>query len=394
VPLLDECYVITHHAQTSQVVTAIKKGLEEIGMGDLVKEIRYGDGDKGKGPRPVSRRIKFAKREIYLPMVLSVTATQTRPLDYEQDVLYALDWQGLDVSPLVALIPDNATRAEHQMRRIRLAESGEKRIVDESIGASPETLVFDMAYAVRMISDIVPNAWWAREIVGQVIDGLKLSGFGDDKLGESSGLIVETLRAWLGKQRDTQAEKLFRAEVAAGRIQFRLRTDGWNWHMPFKSQTFEPVGAEQLLSENGEALGKSLFAPIYRGDFSSNDERDIAVYLDSEQTLDWWHRNVAKSHFALQGWRKEKIYPDFIFAVRQSDTAHKLVALEMKGQHLAGNEDTTYKQAVLQLMTEAYRTEQTPRVGELELVVEDGTSVKCDLVLMTEWRYKLPELIK
>jgi len=133
------------------------------------------------------------------------------------------------------------------------------------------------------------NAWWAREIVGQVVVGLKLSGFGDDKLGESSGLIVETLRAWLGKQRDTQAEKLFRAEVAAGRIQFRLRTDGWNWHMPFKSQTLEPVGAEQLLSENGEALGKSLFAPIYRGDFSSNDERDIAVYLDSEQTLDWWH---------------------------------------------------------------------------------------------------------
>jgi len=43
------------------------------------------------------------------------------------------------------------------MRRIRLAESGEKRIVDESIGASPETLVFDMAYAVRMISDIVPK---------------------------------------------------------------------------------------------------------------------------------------------------------------------------------------------------------------------------------------------
>ena len=238
------------------------------------------------------------------------------------------------------------------------------------------------------------NAWWAREIVGQVVVGLKLSGFGDDKLGESSGLIVETLRAWLGKQRDTQAEKLFRAEVAAGRIQFRLRTDGWNWHMPFKSQTLEPVGAEQLLSENGEALGKSLFAPIYRGDFSSNDESDIAVYLDSEQTLDWWHRNVAKSQFALQGWRKEKIYPDFIFAVRQSDTARRLVALEMKGQHLAGNEDTTYKQAVLQLMTEAYRTEQIPHVGELELVVEDGTSVKCDLVLMTEWRYKLPELIK
>ena len=394
VPLLDESYVITHHGQTAQVVKAIKDGLEEVGMGDLVKEIRYGDGDKGKGPRPVQRRGKFAKTEIYLPLVLAVKDGQTRPLDYEQDILFELDWQGLDVSPLVALIPDNANSAEHQMRRIRLTDSQKEPIVDEVIGASPERLVFDVAYAVRMISDIVPNAWWASEIVAQTIDGLKVRGFDEGKLGEISGLIVETLRTWLGKQRDTQAEKLFREEVAAGRVQFRLRTDGHNWRMPLQSETFEPLGSEQLLGKSGEALERSLFAPIYKGDFSSQDEREIAVYLDAEDALDWWHRNVARSQFALQGWRKEKIYPDIIFAVRQNKTDRKLVALEMKGQHLAGNDDTTYKQAVLQLMTEAYRIEQSPRVGELELVVEDGTSFKCDLVLMTEWKYRLPQFLK
>jgi type III restriction enzyme len=184
VPLLDESYVITHHAQTAQVVKAIKDGLEEVGMGDLVKEIRYGDNANSKGPRPVRRRGKFAKTEIYLPLVLTITEGQSRPLDYEQDILFALDWQGLDLSPLVALIPDNATSAEHQMRRIRLVDSGEERIVDELAGICPEKLVVDMAYAVRMISDIVPNAWWAREIVGQVIDGLKARGFDDGTLGE------------------------------------------------------------------------------------------------------------------------------------------------------------------------------------------------------------------
>ena len=350
VPLLDESYVITHHGQTAQVVKAIKDGLEEVGMGDLVKEIRYGEGDKGKGPRPIPRRGKFAKTDIYLPLVLAVKEGQTRPLDYEQDILHELDWQGLDMSPLVALIPDNAGSAEHQMRRIRLTDSGQEPIVDEVIGASSERLVFDVAYAVRMISDIVPNAWWAHEIVAETIDGLKAKGFSDDKLGETSGLIVETLRAWLGKQRDTQAENRFREEVAAGRIQFRLRIDEHNWRMPFQSETFEPEGAEQLLGKSGGALEKSLFAPIYKGDFSSQDEREIAVYLDAETALDWWHRNVARSQFALQGWRKEKIYPDIIFAVRQNETDRKLVALEMKGQHLAGNPDTIYKQAVLQLM--------------------------------------------
>ncbi|MDP2784113.1 MAG: DEAD/DEAH box helicase family protein [Sulfurimicrobium sp.] len=390
VPLLDECYVITHHANTSEVVDAIKKGLEEDGMGDLVKEIRIGDNAKGPGARPVQRREKFARTEIFLPLLLRVADGQTRRLDYEEDILFALDWQGLDVAPLVRLIPDNMTSAERQMRRIRLADSGDERIVSEVAGATFETLVFDPVYAVRMVSDIVPNAWWSREIVGQLVSGLKAKGFTDSKLGEISGLIVETLRDWLDKQRAAKAEALFRAEVAAGRIQFRLRTDGRNWRMPFEAETFEPEGAGQLSGKDGEALRKSLFSPIFNGDFSSQDEREIAVYLDGDSALKWWHRNVARSHYAVQGWRREKIYPDFIFAVQHDATDSKLVVLEMKGQHLAGNPDTIYKQSVLQLMSDAFAVGQAPSVGELELVVEDGTRIECDLVLMTEWKTRLP----
>lgn len=62
----------------------------------------------------------------------------------------------------------------------------------------------------------------------------------------------------------------------------------------------------------------------------------------------------------------------------------------MKGIPLSGNPDTVYKQSVLQLMTEAFAIEKVLRVGELELVVEDGTRIECDLVLMTEWKTKLP----
>lgn len=395
VPLLDECYVITHHANSADVVNAIKKGLEEDGMGDLVKEIHTSSSNSSDGmPRSIQRRDKFAKTEIYLPLLLRVVNDHTRPLDYEEDILFSLDWQGLDVSSLVSKIPDNITSAENQMRRIHLADSGDERIISEVVGATSETLVFDYAYAVRMVSDIVPNAWWGREIIGQVTAGLEARGFNDKRLGELSGLIVEELRKWLDDQRDTKAEVLFRAEVDAGRIQFRLRTDGSNWRMPFVAETFEPEGAEQLIGNNGGSLDKSLFSPIYKGDFSSQDEREIAVYLDGDSALRWWHRNVARSHYAVQGWRREKIYPDFIFAVQHGEVGSKLVVLEMKGQHLAGNTDTTYKQSVLRLMSDAFDMENAPRVGELELVVEDGTTVECDLVLMPEWKVRLPKLIK
>ena len=62
------------------------------------------------------------------------------------------------------------------------------------------------------------------------------------------------------------AEAVFRAAVTAGRLQFRLRTDGQNWRMPFEAETHEPEGAEQLVGKTGGPLEKSLFAPIYKGD--------------------------------------------------------------------------------------------------------------------------------
>ena len=244
-----------------------------------------------------------------------------------------------------------------------------------------------------MISDIVPNAWIAREIIGKVVEGLIARGFDTSKMGEQAGLIVEELRKWLDGERDRQGEKHFKNEVAAGRIQFRLRTDGRNWRMPFETETFEPENAEQLVGKNGGALERSLFAPIFKNDFSSQDERDVAVYLDGNQALHWWHRNVARSHFSVQGWRREKIYPDLIFALQHGEGKehNRLLVLEMKGEHLSGNSKTEYVKKVLRVMSDAYS--MAPKVGELELIEKSGTTVQCDLVLMPEWKTKLPALM-
>lgn len=390
---LDECYVITHHADTADVVAAIKKGLEEDGLGDLVKEIRPSGSSSDIGPRKIKRRNKFIKTDIYLPQVLHVAGEDIRPLDYEQDILFGVDWSGLNVAELVKKLPDNMQCAERQMQRIHLADKGDERIVSEVVGTTGEALRFDPAYAVRIISDIVPNAWIAREIVGNVEAGLRARGFDDAKLGESAGLIVEELRKWLDKERDIKSEARFREDVAEGNIQFRLRTDGRNWKMPSETETFEPEGAEQLVGKNGGALERSLFSPIYKSDFN-NDERDIAVYLDGEQALHWWHRNVARSHYSVQGWRREKIYPDFIFAVQhgESKESNRVMVLEMKGEHLSGNPDTEYKKAVLQAMSDAYAI--ASKIGELELIEKGKTTVQCDLVLMSEWPTRIPQFTK
>ncbi len=66
--------------------------------------------------------------------------------------------------------------------------------------------------------------------------------------------------------------------------------------------------------------------------------------------------------------------------------------METKGEHLAGNDDPEYKRAVLALLTESFDHDRTVPSGTLELVDEaTQATVACDLILMSEWREKLPQ---
>jgi type III restriction enzyme len=385
---LDECHVVTHHAGTAEVVNAVKNGLEQGGLGDLVIEVTQGDPLRNGGTsRKVERRKDFTSTEIYLPRVLRVESGEARDLDYESDVLSALDWRGYDPQAIADRIPENAQAAESQLQKISLTDT-DGQFEAKQVIAGAEALRFDPAHAVRMISDIVPNPFVGREIVGKLLSALEKRGFDAAKIGGLASLIVVELRNGLDAERAARAEGVFKADVAAGRIQFRLRLDGKNWRMPFTVETMEPDTARQLVGKSGGPLERSLFSPVYENEFNS-DERDVAVYLDGEKALVWWHRNVARAQYGLQGWRRAKIYPDFIFAVKQTGKTARVTVLETKGDQL-DNLDTAYKREVLKVMSDNFAWDTTVPAGTLELIKSTGEKVECTLVLMSEWPTKLP----
>ncbi|MCY3933737.1 MAG: DEAD/DEAH box helicase family protein [Acidobacteria bacterium] len=390
---LDECHIVTHHAGTAAVLEAIKKGLERDGLGDLVLEVSEEDGTvAAHGSRRIDRRPEFASTRIYLPKVMVQDDGQIRELDYETDVLSCIDWRGFDPAGIAACIPENAQVADTQLQRISLTEEPGELFVGETVAPGDEVLRFDPAHAVRMILDIVPNPFVGREVVGRLLDSLRGRGFGDTQLGGIARLVVEKARDELAKERDARAEMLFKDDVADGRIQFRLRLDGRNWRMPSQVDTLQPPGGRQLVSATGGPLQRSLFAPVYESELN-RDEREVAVYLDGEKTLTWWHRNVARSHYGIQGWRKGRIYPDFIFAVRSDGGGERVAVLETKGDHL-DNLDTAYKREVLSFLSSSFAWDDYTPAGELELVMEKGLTVQCALILMSEWKTKLPHLLK
>ena len=85
------------------------------------------------------------------------------------------------------------------------------------------------------------------------------------------------------------------------------------------------------------------------------------------------------------------MYPDFLFALTRDGKKHRLIVMETKGDQLAGNLDTEYKRRLLEVLTKNYAVDKGAKAGELELVVEDGTTVTCDLVLISEWKKRVPE---
>lgn len=390
---LDQCYVYCLHAQTREVVEGIKRGLEEDGMGDLAQQITEaagGDNGGGRQTRKIRRRPNFERLEIFLPVVNWVEGDAVRPLDYEHDVLLGLDWSAIKVDELARKIPmDGSHVVASQMTQVTIgAGRGREFATHTPTLKAEEEIELDPVYVTRVITDIVPNAWVARELVGDLMRQLGMRGLDRDRLGSMSSFLLEELRKFLIEERDKLAERQFVADVAAERIQFRLRTDTHNWRVPHELTTDLPETAPQLPRPDGQLTEKSLFAPVYQADYNS-DEASFACYLDDHAALDWWHRNVARAgQYHVQGWRKNKVYPDFIFALTRADDVRRMVVMETKGDQLEGNLDTEYKRKLLRLMNDNFQN--VVRAGSLELVGDDRTTVSCDLVLMSEWRTEVP----
>lgn len=392
VPALDECYVVTHHAATNRVVEAIKTGLEKDGLADLVLEVPQGGAAQNPGTaRRIDRRPGFQNLKIYLPKVLRQDGLTLRELDYETDILAAIDWRDFSTAAVAAAIPDNPRQAAAQLQRIALTDAGEDAYFKgEVIAAAAEALRFEASYAVRVISDLVPNPFVARGLVGQLLTALEARGFDKVKLGNASGVIIDTLRLALLKERDARAEALFREDVKAGRIQFRLRLDGNNWRMPDHITTTEAANSPHLTGAQGGPLERSLFAPVLRNELNG-EEQNVAVHLDGEAAVKWWHRNVAKTNYGLQGWKRGRIYPDFIFATGGNAGAGRIVVMETKGDHLQ-NPDTDYKRNMLNFLTESFTWDQAVPAGQLQ-IAQTGETVECALVLMQDVSAELPKLI-
>lgn len=383
---LDACYVLCHDANTAEVVKGIKRSLESEGMGDLALSVS-GDETEARERRrvPLSRRKAFAELKLYVPRVTWVKSDGSRrELAYESDVLGRVPWQALDTGTL----------AEHWAPAAEgwgaTHVSIDLSILDRplsSADALPDTRPrqLDRARVVRALLDVAPNAWQVWAWVGAVVERLAERGFSEAQLALSSASLIERLRLDLERERDRLAQQVFERLVGEGRIEFCLRADSADYVLPDEAVLELGESPAPLLRSDARVMEKSLLEPAVRTPDMNDFEVRFAGYLDQKQALVWWHRNVARQQFGLQGWRRHKVYPDFVFGLTQANGCSRVVVMETKGAQLAGNVDTAYKQALLQRLTEAFRDERPRSAGELVLEGEGAARIVCDLILDEAW---------
>jgi type III restriction enzyme len=356
---LDECYVFTFKQNASTLVREIKMGLESEGLGDIAGRIVTDETvDNGElfNTRDVEYRPGFKKfnGKLYLPKFVIQQKDSWRDINFEIDILSQIDWESIDLKDVnkIALNPDN--RPGELDITIGYPHENWNEIIQRGVIPSKGTLEIDETFLARQIGDIIPNPWIAFTLGDNALKILKKKYKDHENaliIEANFVFIIEEFKKILERERNRLAENVFRQLIDSGKLMFFLLEEEGSHQIPNRIKI---KGYKHLNREDGTPVQKSLFDQSFEEEYNDT-ERKVAIYLDEQEKLLFWYRNVSKQHYHIQGWKKNKIYPDFITAEKNTEDVSEfntVYVLETKGVHLKANDDTKYKQNVFALCNE------------------------------------------
>ena len=350
---LNQCYVYCYSTGVGNAVEKVKEGLESEGLGDLTDEVQAGPSSD---PKTVTarRREPFQNTEIFLPKVLHRDGTDGwEDLDYQRHIVTGINWDAIQ-----AKAPRKV--GEHSPR----ARTGFVDIIEEiktGVSETDQELYIDksvqISWYTRRLSEVVPNPWQASRFVEEFIQLARSKGKMDDAAiyARRSNHLDQMLEQITGVM-DQQAEQVFRNKLSTGEIRFDLESSEANYRLVKEYEVRVGDNPSLLARKDGRPAQISLFEPVYSSQFDTALESNFSRYLDEQKALQWWHRIAARQQgeYYLRGWRRERIWPDFVAMAGSTYGQPSVLVFETKGEHLAGNDDTEYKRKVFALLEQTF----------------------------------------
>ena len=348
--VLDQCYVYCQDTVVSTAVQYVKEALVSEGMGDLQDQVRS-DQIANFKTVTVRRREAFRDLEIFLPKVLHRNSDNSwDELDYHRHILPEIDYAEITAPETQIGAPEGPQQA------------GAAVFVEgESLRTqffNPQQLQIDTSFRVswyaRRISDILPNPWQAARIAQEMVQRLRDCGKDDGYIYNQRNVLDDQLRRHVIQEVDKQAQRTFLAKLGEGKIRFDLELTDHN-HQLTKCYEVLVADSDRELQRYGESVQLSLFDKVYERNYNDLEKR-FAFYLEEQKVLDWWHRVAVRqqSGYYIRGWRRERIYPDFIAMAGTTDGKPSVLIFDTKGDQLEGHEDTNYKKRVFATLEQAF----------------------------------------
>lgn len=385
---LDESYVVCFQQRAEGLLESVKDGFADEGLGDLQGRIISEGAEGEKAPeRAVALRGKFKKfaDSIYLPVFVIKDGPKWRKVSYESDILSRLDWSEADFSPAHKLTLSAKEKSDTDL--VIGLSNDEKEVIRQRgvVRSKDGGLAVDAVFTSRQLLDIIPNPWVAHSIAQDVLKKL-LAKHGDVTIAANLVFIIEELRKRAEAEKDRMAEQIFLDLIKNEELRFLMLREQPGYRLPSKIRARK--GERMLNREDGSPLQLSLFEFV-PDDEMNPPEKAVAWYLDEQEKLLWWYRNMSRQDYAIQGWRKNRIYPDFIVADAGPSRADyaKVYVVETKGVHLK-NEDTDYKRNVFTLCNKLAEEKSWTELG-LEF---PDKKIRFDVVFEDEWQRKLNAL--
>jgi len=388
---LDESYIFCFRQKARDLLENIKRGFEVEGLGDLAGRVSMDEGDtesvEATKARAIGYREEFKKFEgrIYLPKFVIQERESWRDVSYEMDILSRIDWSEANLEAL-ADIPLGEMRAKEEKVTVGLSKDEKKVIETKEFTAEEGGLEVNKVFVTRQILDIIPNSWVAYEIGKKVID-IFLVKYDKKTVTNNLVFIIEELRKYLEKERDRLAEQVFRDLIQRKTLWFFLLSDKGGYKLPNSIRVKNT--SKKLVRQDNTPIQRSLFDVMPEEELNEM-EKSVAIYLDEQGKLLWWYRNLSRQDYYIQGWKKHRIYPDFIFADtddKKQDDYNKIYVVETKGLHLK-NEDTDYKNNVFDFCN---RLGQQRDWRELNLEFAEKR-IEFQVIFEDEWKARINKI--
>ncbi len=372
-PALDESYVYFCKPRTGDLIQKVYQSLKEEGLEDIPGGVKITTGESAaQTERAIQPRYAEHAGKVYLPCFVvpdEVRPGQFREVGYEIDILSRVDFEKISLSDFDTL-ELNPTPTQGTSVSVGLEGAVSPLRVTTAV-----EMPLDLVFITRQLLDVVPNPWVAYAIARNVIERLR-QRYSEDRLRRDLGFVISELKRTLVKGRNEQAQQAFHDLIQQGRLKFWLIAGCAGNAIPDRIRT--RLGPKLRHLDNDDTPQRSLFD--YAAEDFNDTEAAVALYLDRQQWVLGWFRNIVKHGYSIQGWQPNRVWPDFV-ALHGLTKLEKVQVLEIKGWHLK-NEDTQYKQQLFELCN----TQSQPQLWDHIAQDFADHTVHFQMVFEDEWR--------